>query len=112
MKASVKKFVWLMIAVAFVSLSFAIGRWSGSLQRSLKTESEYPWELHQKIGTVNIRCEQLLHNPSTNQFFVQPLENGTVLIVASLDKHTDVVTAFALSTSGRIATDSWSLECK
>jgi len=107
-----KSLVFLLIIIATVLISFAIGIWICTLQRSLKNESEYPWELHRKIGSVNIQCEQLLHTPSTSHFFVKTLDNGTTLIVASLDKRTGVVTAFALSASGRIATDSWYLKCQ
>lgn len=112
MKAPPKRLTWLIIAIAAMSLSFVIGRWSGSLQRSLGSEAEYPWELHRKIGSVNIQCEKLLNTPSIGRFYVQPLDDGATLIIASLDRHTGVVTAFALNASGRVATDTWPLECK
>ena len=102
---------WLVVVIAAVSVSFVVGRWSGSLKRSLQSEVNYPWELHRKIGRVDIQCNQLLQSASTGHFFVQPLDDGTTLFIASYDNPTRMVKAFALSASGAIASDSWSMEC-
>lgn len=106
------KFAWLVIAIAAIAASFAVGRWSGSLQTSLKQEADYPWELHRKIGSVDIQCDKLLKTPSVGQYFVQSIEGGTVLVIASFDKRTGMIKAFALDSSGRIASDSWPVDCK
>lgn len=107
-----RKLLWPIIAVIAVAVSFAAGRWSGSLAQSLKGESAYPWELHRKIGSVDIGCETLSGTPGTGKFFVRPLDDGATLVVASLDGSRKMVTAFALNTAGQVASDSWPLECK
>jgi len=112
MKTPPKRLAWIIMAIAAVSLSFVVGRWSGALQENLKSEAEYPWELHRKIGSIDMPCEKLLNAPSIGRFYVQPLDNGATLIIASFDKPSGIVTAFALSASGRMATDTWPLECK
>jgi len=102
---------WLVVVIAAVSVSFVVGLWIGSLKRSLQSEVNYPWELHRKIGSVNIQCDQLLQVTSTGHFFVQSLDDGTTLVIASYDNPTKMVKAFALSSSGAIASDSWPMEC-
>lgn len=106
-----KRVAWLVISVVGVLLSFAVGRWSGSLQNSLKSEAGYPWDLHRKIGSVDLSCEKLLNKSSIGQFYVQSQDDGATLIVASFNKGSGTVIAFALSLSGRVATDKWPLEC-
>jgi hypothetical protein len=101
----------LLIGMAVASLAFVAGRWSGSLQQSLGMEASYPWDLHRKIGQAGIGCEILATKPSTGRFLVLPQDNGATLIVASFDRETGKVTAFALEGSGRMASDTWVLEC-
>jgi hypothetical protein len=102
---------WLVVVIAAVSVSFAVGRWSGSLKRSLQGEENYPWELHRKIGSVDIQCDQLLQTTSTGHFVVRLLDSGATLVIASYDNPTRMVKAFALSSSGAIASDNWPMEC-
>lgn len=103
---------WLVVAVAALSGSFAVGRWSGALQQSLQSETTCPWELHRKIAQLDLQCEQLRSTQYAGQFYVQPIDNGATLIVAMLDVHEGKVRAFALDAVGRIASDTWALECK
>ena len=107
-----RTFALLVIAIAAVLVSFAVGCWSGSLKKSLESETDYPWALHRKIGNVDIQCDKLLKTPSVGNFFVQPIDGGTTLVIATFDKSTGMVKAFAVDSTGAIASDSWPLECK
>jgi hypothetical protein len=101
----------LLIGVTIASLAFVAGRWSGALQKSLGMEAGYPWDLHRKIGQAGIGCETLAAKPSSGRFHVLPQGNGATLIVASFDRETGKVTAFAIEGSGRMASDTWVVEC-
>lgn len=112
MNSQKRTFTLLIIAIAAVSVSFAVGRWSGSLKKSLESETDYPWALHRKIGSVDIQCDKLLKTPSVGNFFVQSIDGGAALVIATFNKNTSTVKAFALDSTGAIASDSWPLECK
>jgi hypothetical protein len=112
MKAFSKTVILSFVAFAMIAIAFLAGRWSGSIQQSLRSEAEYPWKLHRKIGSADLRCENLLNNLSSGRFYIQSLDDGSALVVASLDRGTSIVTAFALDVSGHFATDTWSLDCK
>lgn len=108
-----RAFVLLVIALAVISVSFAVGHWSGSLKTNLESEVNYPWALHHKIGDVNIQCDNLLKTPTVGDFFVQPIDDGATLVIATFDKREGIVKAFALDpATGAIAFDNWPLECK
>jgi hypothetical protein len=111
MTASRHTFAWLVVLIAAIFASFVVGRWNGSLKRSLQSEINYPWSLHQKIGSVDIQCDQLLQTTSIGHFFVQSLDDGATLIIAAYDNITKKVNAFALSSSGAVASDDWTMEC-
>jgi hypothetical protein len=107
-----KRVAGVIITVSLVALSFGLGRWSAALQKGLEDEARYPWELHRKLALVELRCETPLNAAATGRFYVQPEDDGATLIVSTFDRGTGMVTAFALGTSGRVAMDSWPLDCK
>lgn len=102
----------LLIGVAIAALAFVAGRWSGSLQKSLAMEAGYPWDLHRKIGQAGISCETWADSPSSGHVHVLPQHHGATLIVSAQDRETGRVTAFALESSGRMASDTWVAECQ
>lgn len=101
----------VLIGTAIASAAFVAGRWSGSLQRSLGMEANYPWDLHRKIGQAGLGCETLTASPSSGRFHVRALDNGATLVVASFDRESGKVTAFAVESSGRMASDAWVARC-
>ena len=105
------QFIWIIFALVLLCLAFFAGRWSESLQLSLRNEANYPWDLHKKLSNTDIQCSTLLTNGATGEFSVMPIENGDVLIIATYDNASGLVTAYAVDVSGRIATDSWILGC-
>jgi hypothetical protein len=48
-------------------------------------------------------CEQYKYFASS--------DNGATLIISSFDRETGKVTAFAIEGSGRMASDTWVVEC-
>ncbi len=112
MNPSSRRVAALLIGVVIASLAFVAARWSGSLKQSLAMEAGYPWDLHRKIGQAGIGCETLAASPSSGRFHVLPQENGATLIVATHDRGTGKVTAFAIESSGRMASDTWVAECR
>lgn len=111
MTRSIKSYVgFVIIVVAVASLAFVLGRWSGSLRAGLRAESEYPWDLQRRIGAAAIDCEHL-QKPANGRFYVETLSAGDTLIVASFDAASQTVTASAIDASGRVATDSWTMDC-
>lgn len=111
MKLTKRDVFWVLSILIIALISFTFGYWISSLNRSLQMESSYPWELHRKIGSVDITCKNLRKTPPNN-FLVLPFEDdNTSTIIASYDANKMLVHAFAISTSGEIATDNWLLEC-
>ncbi|HEX5683709.1 MAG TPA: hypothetical protein VFY73_06690 [Ideonella sp.] len=111
MNLQVKRAACVLIGVSALALAFLAGRWSEGLQTGLRQETDYPWDLHRKIGQAGIDCSLLSANPSAGRFRVRPLDDGATLIVASQDRSTGKVTAFALEGSGRMAADTWTADC-
>ncbi|NTV97026.1 MAG: hypothetical protein HGA75_16705 [Thiobacillus sp.] len=101
----------ILIAVAASAISFYVGRWSGYLKSSLQREADYPMALQRKIGSVDIQCHTLLQEASIHHFLIRQLDDGETLVIASYDDRARVVRAYAISTSGELASDSWPLEC-
>lgn len=97
---------------AIVIGSFLLGRISGTLQESLAEEQSYPWALHRKIAKLAISCESFRPTRDSDRFIVQPADDGKTLLIAVLNTELKSVAAFAVSDSGKLASDSWSLECK
>lgn len=111
-----KKTVALILLILFSAVSYFAGRWSTTLEQSIKAENDYPWDLHRKIGSANLGCEAFrtaaIDKSFGGKFVVQPLDSGAVLVLATRDSNSSKVTAFSFDASGRIATDYWSLDCK
>ena len=112
MKNISKKYTWHLAVLILIVLAFFVGHWSGALQMSLQNESAYPWNLHKKIANINIQCDALYSESNTGNFYVKSIDNGSILIVATLDRSTDAVIAYALDTEGNVASDSWQLSCQ
>lgn len=112
MNIQTKRFAWIAIVLTTVLISFVVGQWSGSLQRSLKSEADYPWELHRKIRSADIQCDKILRTPTFGRFYVQTVDDGATLVIATYDRRTGMITTSVIDTSGRFATDTWYLDCK
>lgn len=110
-----KKVVALILLILFSTVSYFAGRWTTTLEQSIKAESDYPWDLHRKIGRADLGCEAFrsaaIAKPFGGKFVVQPLDSGAILVLATRDPNSSKVTAFAFDASGRIATDYWPLDC-
>ena len=111
-----KKAAALILLILFSAASYFAGRWSATLERSIKAENAYPWDLHRKIGGADLGCEAFrtatIAKSLGGKFVVQALDGGEILVLATRDPNSGKVTAFAFDASGRIATDYWPLECK
>jgi len=109
---SLSKLAVILLLLLGVLLSFFAGHWTGRMKADLRTEAEYPWELHQKIGQADLTCEKLGSAPRTGRFLVEPLDGGSTLLVVSYDPSKQFVVAYVIDSRGRFATDSWTPECK
>lgn len=101
----------IALSIALAS-SFALGHWSGGLEASLKREASYPWALHRELSNIDARCEKLRAPATIGKFFVEPTDGGETLLVAVLNDRAGLVNAFAVSSSGQVASDSWPVECE
>ncbi len=112
MNLQAKKFVWPLIVILLVIGSFLIGRWSGLVQTNLTLEKNYPHVLHKKLANIDLGCESLKVLPTYGKFFVQTIDGGDTLLLATWQKNSGEIKAFALSSNGEQASDSWRVECK
>lgn len=92
--------------------SFALGHWVASLRSALSSEADYAWDLHRKIGTANLQCGKFMPANLNGRFYVQSLDDGSTLMVASFDESKAQVQAFVLDVHGRFASDAWPLACR
>ena len=106
-----KRLLWVIGCVVIAVASFAFGRWSGALKESLEREASYPWVLHKKISGIDTTCEALRTAPKVGKFIVQTTDGGETLLIATTNEKTKIVSAFALSSSGQVASDSWPIDC-
>ena len=111
MKPVIRKIGLSLLILAGVFSGFMGGRWAGRLQSSLNAEANYPWDLHKKIGAIDINCKKLVSAPRTGNFIVEAIDAGNTLIVISFNRSDSRVTASILDSRGRYAIDSWTLEC-
>jgi hypothetical protein len=112
MSAPYRKAFGFLFFFVMVAVSFAFGRWSGTLKGSLEREATYPWALHKKLSNIDARCERFQASPTVGKFFVEPSDGGETLLIAVLNHRTGTVSAFAVDSSGQVASDSWPVECK
>lgn len=111
MSTPYKRVLWV-VGLLVAVVSFALGRWSGALKGSLEREAVYPWALHKKLSSIDAGCERLRTPPTIGKFFVQPADAGETLLLAALNDRTGMINAFAVSSDGQVASDSWLAECK
>lgn len=105
---------WLLciFGCVFVAVaSFALGRWSGVLKTSLEQEANYPWELHKKLSSIDTTCEALRMAPKIGMFIIHATDGGETLLITVANEKTKTVSSFAVSSSGKVASDSWPIEC-
>lgn len=112
MKTVNRKIGLLLMILAGLIGAFLSGRWAGRLQYSVDAEATYPWDLHRKIGSLDITCDKLLSAPRTGNFVVEAMDAGSTLAVVFFDRSDGRISASVLDSKGRYATDSWTLECK
>lgn len=106
-----KKSTIVILLLLVSSLSFFAGWFIGKISSSVALESKYNWALHRKIGQLGTDCsvrDQLQASPS---FVTQTIEQGNILLVASLSYSPQKITAFAINVNGEIASDSWEVNC-
>jgi hypothetical protein len=106
------KVVAILFILVGVFLSFFAGRWTGRMAGTLRAEADYPWQLHRKIARADLSCGKLRSAAKTGRFLVEPLDDGSMLLIVSFDPLKQLVTAFVIDSSGRYASDSWPLSCK
>jgi hypothetical protein len=107
-----KRLLWVFGCAVIAMASFALGRWSGALKESLAREASYPWALHKKLSNIDTTCEVLRTAPKLGKFIVQATDGGETLLITAADETTKTVNAFAVSSGGQVASDSWPIECK
>lgn len=116
MKPSNRHLGVAILLFLLLGLTFWAGRWTGSLKANLQQESKYAWELHRKIAEADVSCNALTGKEAgvrtVGHFSVESLDAGSTLVVATLDTSKDIVHAFVIDQSGRLASDSWSLSCR
>ena len=112
MKKSIKSLLKLVAIFLALIVSFIIGRWSGALTESLSNEATYPWVLHKKIALIDVGCADLRKPQTMGKFIVRPTDNGETLLVAAMNDRIGKVSAFAVTFDGKLASDSWPLDCK
>lgn len=105
-----RRWLWGVAGALGLIAAFIAGRGTGDLQRGLKMEANYPWDLHRRIAAASIDCAKLRESPF-GPWYVEQLAPDDVLIVARYDAPQQMVTAVALDPLQREATDSWPLEC-
>jgi hypothetical protein len=110
MTAGVKRVLWLFAAALALVGAFASGRWWGALGASLEQESRYPWKLHERIGSADLRCERF--SPNAGGFMIQHIDDGKTLIVGTLDRASGLATVHAIDNSGKFATDTFPVNCQ
>lgn len=100
---------WLLAAASALAVAFAAGdRW-GRLKASLQVESRYPWDLHRKMATADLRCEGF--SPNEGAFRIQTMDGGKTLIVGTLNRSTGEATVIAIDERGKFATDTFGVDC-
>lgn len=107
-----KQVLWGVGCIPIVVVAFAFGRWSGALKESLGREASYPWLLHKKISSIDTTCEAFRTSPKVGKFIVQATDSGETLLIAVNNGKTKTITAFVLSSTGQVASDSSMSECK
>ena len=104
--------IWTAGAITVgLAVAFVVGRWTGGWQRSLRAEATYPWDLHRKIGSLDIDCNRLLASSETGEFITDTIDNGTTFAVVHFNRSSGLVRASLVDSAGRYATDSWTMDC-